>query len=219
MGTAPEAEGTLGNGLFETDALIESPLASFVLKPKFFKTDNKSAFWTGFVSEATKRCWEGDESTAVYALTEMMGVFVFLLLVLLMYCAAASPSIMGMLRSSIITSKRISPLATLAASEPSATTMHRHPIRVKRVSKILAEIGLSSAINTFKARSDECAELRLRAVDPASAEDSDDPVACAGGVLGEGHRSEMGPPGSTLDTEAVLSRLGTGPRRPGSPSP
>jgi len=152
----------------------------------------------------------------VYALTDMIGVFVFLLLVLLMYCAAASPSIMGILRSSIITSKRISPLATLAASEPSATTIHRHPIRVNRVSKIFADIGLSSAINTFRARSDEWAELRLRAVDPASADDSDEPVACVGGVFGEGHRSERAP-GSMLDTDAVLNRLGTGGRRSTSP--
>jgi len=63
MGIGP-GPGTEGNGLFEVDD-FESPLASFVLNPRFLKTFNRSAFWTGFEREATKRFAEGDESTPV----------------------------------------------------------------------------------------------------------------------------------------------------------
>lgn len=61
MGIGP---GTEGNGLFDVDDL-ESPLANFVLNPKFLKTFSRSAFWTGFEREATKRFAEGEESTPV----------------------------------------------------------------------------------------------------------------------------------------------------------
>jgi hypothetical protein len=63
-----------------------------VLNPSLRITIRRSAFCRGFESEAVKMLLVSPVSGALYALIAMMGVVVFLLLVLLMYRAAPSPS-------------------------------------------------------------------------------------------------------------------------------
>ena len=112
----------------------------------------------------------------------------------------------------------MSPMATLMASEPSATTTHRHPSRMSSVSMILAVMGLSSANKHVTARSFGSG-ARLRSI-----ETTDD-----GGVLGSNcpdawccstappdQESETEP--SVVETDAVRSRLGIEFRRETSPS-
>lgn len=68
---------------------------SVVLKPSCRIRLTMSVFWTGFASMAAKTLpFPGVSACAVelYALTEIIGVSVFLLLVFLMYLAAVSPS-------------------------------------------------------------------------------------------------------------------------------
>lgn len=63
-----------------------------VLKPSCRMMDNRSAFWTGFARyPANKLLWSAG-SEPPYALTAMIGLFAFLLLVVLIYLAAPSPS-------------------------------------------------------------------------------------------------------------------------------
>jgi hypothetical protein len=68
------------------------PTGAVVRKPRLRNTLTNSLFCTGFEREATKRSPGVGASIPVYALTLIIGVFVFLLFVLLIYCAAASPS-------------------------------------------------------------------------------------------------------------------------------
>jgi hypothetical protein len=63
-----------------------------VLNPRSRITASKSAFWSGFESDAANSALASPISAPLYALTAMIGVLVFLLLVLLMYRAALSPS-------------------------------------------------------------------------------------------------------------------------------
>lgn len=58
----------------------------------------------------------------------------------------------------------MSPMATLIASDPSATTTQRQPRRMSRVSMIFAVMGLSSANKQVTARS--CGSgARFRSID------------------------------------------------------
>lgn len=66
-----------------------------VLNPRSRITASKSAFWSGFESDAANSALASPISAPLYALTAMIGVLVFLLLVLLMYRAALSPSTVG----------------------------------------------------------------------------------------------------------------------------
>ncbi len=101
----------------------------------------------------------------------------------------------------------MSPIATLIASDPSATTTHRQPSRLSSVSMILAVIGLSSASRHVTARSLGSGPFRR------SIECTDD-----GGVLvvpcptEEFHVSDP-EPSPALETDAVLRRLGIEFRR------
>jgi hypothetical protein len=63
-----------------------------VLNPSLRITIRRSAFCSGFEREAVKMPLVSPVSRAPYALIAMIGVVVFLLLVLLMYRAAPSPS-------------------------------------------------------------------------------------------------------------------------------
>ena len=69
------------------------PCAVDVLNPSWRITATRSAFWTGFAMYAAKRSLNSVTSTPpLYALTAIIGVVAFLLLVLLIYRAAPSPS-------------------------------------------------------------------------------------------------------------------------------
>ena len=149
---------------------------------------SRSAFCNGFERAASNALLISLGSVPLYALTATIGVLVFLLLVLLIYRAAASPSTLRQRKSGVAQNNEersltnwhlqihkdtvelcemhvswrqhdnksnalISPMATLMASEPSATTTHRQPNRIKRVSMIFDVIGLSSANKQVTTRS------------------------------------------------------------------
>lgn len=105
----------------------------------------------------------------------------------------------------------ISPIATLIASEPSATTTHRQPRRMSNVSIILAVIGLSSASKHVTALS--CGSgILFRSTDATDDGDvwiSHLPVSCE---VGADHASDC-EPSPLVETDAVLSRLGIEFRR------
>ena len=100
----------------------------------------------------------------------------------------------------------MSPIATLIASEPSATTTTLHPRRINKVSIILAVIGLSSASKHVTARSlgSGCLLKSTESIDEAGV-----PVS---GMLPLAHVSEpeFSP---VLEMEAVRNRLGMVLRR------
>lgn len=101
----------------------------------------------------------------------------------------------------------ISPMATLIASEPSATTTHRQPSRLSSVSMIFAVMGLSSASRHVTARSLGSGPL-FRSIE--TTED--------GGVVTSkwpdvwptegGHASDKEPSPILDETDAVRRRLG-----------
>jgi hypothetical protein len=66
--------------------------ADEVLNPSWRMTARMSAFCTGLAMAAVKRLLPSIGSVPLYALTATMGVWVFLLFVLLIYRAAPSPS-------------------------------------------------------------------------------------------------------------------------------
>ena len=68
------------------------PWAADVLNPNCRMAANKSAFWTGFAKYVANRLLLASCASEAYALTAMIGVLAFLLLVVLMYLAAPSPS-------------------------------------------------------------------------------------------------------------------------------
>ena len=66
-----------------------------VLNPSWRMAASRLAFCKGFASEAANKLLASLLSMPLYALTAMIGVLVFLLLVLLIYRAALSPSTRG----------------------------------------------------------------------------------------------------------------------------
>lgn len=91
------------------------------------------------------------------------------------------------------------------ASAPSVTNTQRHPIRVRSVSIIFMEMGLSSANKQVTARSPE-SDLREVTDDGGvlSSTTGDEPTCV--------HKSDV-VPGSELETDAVRKRLGMELRR------
>ena len=63
-----------------------------VLNPSCRITASRSAFWTGFARYAANKLFGSVGSDPLYALTAMIGVFAFLLFVVLIYRVAPSPS-------------------------------------------------------------------------------------------------------------------------------
>src|SRR5579863_3735206 len=100
----------------------------------------------------------------------------------------------------------MSPIATLMASEPSATTTHRQPSRLSSVSMIFAVMGLSSASKQVTARSLGSGPL-LR-----SMEATENGVVASkwldAGPMEAGHASDMEPSPMLDETDAVRRRLG-----------
>lgn len=80
-------------GKLDMTFVMPRPWTVEVLKPSCLMAATRSAFWTGFARKAAKRSFLRISLVSEpYALTARIGVFAFLLLVVLMYLAAPSPS-------------------------------------------------------------------------------------------------------------------------------
>ena len=76
-----------------TFVVMPLPWTVEVLKSYCLMAANRSAFWTGFAKNAANKSFlTASFESEPYALTARIGVFAFLLLVVLMYRAAPSPS-------------------------------------------------------------------------------------------------------------------------------
>src|SRR6266403_5489187 len=106
----------------------------------------------------------------------------------------------------------ISPIATLMASEPSATTTHRQPRRLRSVSIIFAVMGLSSASRHVTARSLGSGPLlrSMEATEDGGVVTSKWPEV---GPMEAGQASDKDPSPILDDTDAVRRRLGIEFRR------